>query len=568
MADYVYLIENRLAENQRNALAKVRDVCRAKGVTLFLTGGAVRDLTCGVVVRDLDFSTQGNPLKLKKELEKAGATVEGHHDATETVYLRFAGGVRVELAATRTETYPKPGKPVYGPASILEDLRRRDFTVNAMAISLNEGSYGLLMDPLNGMADLELRQLSLVNNYGFIEDPVRMIRATRLTTRMGWTMEERTAKRYENAKAEGCMEALSAFARGYELEEILHEEDPLRVLKALEHEGWMKHLLPAWVAAKVNWRGLESLHESLGKLDEQGVHADASAAHFELMTDKLGPKALATLKKSFVRHGLVHDLKHMETASKDLSKRLLGKEGATASGIWKLMHTAEPMGALWLAHTGKNTAVQNRFKSFFTARGEAQAKLPHALMQEMRIVPTLPIYAELIEKMTLEMMDGKLTTPEAQKAWLEPHSPPPPPTPVSLRRPRPAKKAEKPKKVKAPKPVVGAVADATVTPVATKTAAGPAKVAAKSVAAPVKAAAATKAVAKAAPAKAAAKVVAKPVAKKPTAKPAKKVAAKKPVKKVAAKKVVEKKPVKKVVKKPAKKAVAKKVAKKPVKKKR
>jgi hypothetical protein len=246
---------------------------------------------------------------------------------------------------------------------------------------------------------------------------------------------------------------------------------------------------------------------------------------------------------------LTHDLKRLETATKDLTKRLLGKEGATASGIWKLMHEADASAVLWLAHTGKNTAIQNRFKSFFTARAEARQKLPHALMQEMRIVPTLPIYAELMERMTTELMDGKLATPEAQKTWLEPHSPPPPPTPVSLRRPRPVKKAAK--KVKAPKPVVAAaVAPAAVAaPVAAKAAPAKAIAAAKPVAAPVKTVA--KVAAKAAPVKTAAKPVAKKVAAKAVKKAVKKPAAK-PVKKSA------KKPAAKPVKKSAKKAAKKK----------
>ena len=78
------------------------------------------------------------------------------------------------------------------PATILDDLRRRDFTANAMALSLNDGSYGLLMDPLNGVADIENRELRLVSNYGFIEDPVRMIRAARFMARLGWQMDEKT----------------------------------------------------------------------------------------------------------------------------------------------------------------------------------------------------------------------------------------------------------------------------------------------------------------------------------------------------------------------------------------
>ncbi len=93
------------------------------------------------------------------------------------------------------------------------------------------------MDPLNGVADIEARQLRLVSNYGFIEDPARLLRATRLVARLGWQLDERTQTRFQNAKDEKAIEALSAYHRGYELEEIGHEEDGLRVLAAMEAEG-------------------------------------------------------------------------------------------------------------------------------------------------------------------------------------------------------------------------------------------------------------------------------------------------------------------------------------------
>ena len=90
---------------------------------------------------------------------------------------------------------------------MLEDLRCRDFTANAMAISLNEGSYGLLMDPLNGVADIENRELRLVSNYGFIEDPVRMIRAARLMARLGWRWKRKPRRATKPAKEEDYISA-------------------------------------------------------------------------------------------------------------------------------------------------------------------------------------------------------------------------------------------------------------------------------------------------------------------------------------------------------------------------
>jgi tRNA nucleotidyltransferase (CCA-adding enzyme) len=572
MADYIYLLENRLSKAQRTALLKVREVARAKGLTAFLVGGAVRDLTSGSPVRDLDVVVQGNALKLKKDLEKVGGTVSGENEAGQALYLRFPGGVRLEISSALTATYPKPGKPVVKAANILEDLRRRDFTVNAMALSLNDGSFGLLMDPLNGVADVENRELRLVSNYGFIEDPVRMIRAARFMARLGWQMDEKTQQRYETGKQEGYISAMNDFQRGYETEEIFHEEDPLRVLKRLESEGWMKHLFPALTSAKANVAELERLRDVQGQLQMQGIYPEISTANFPLVTAKMTPKEVSALKKSFPRHTFVTEIEGLEKDGKEFAAQLSGKEGATASLAWKLLYAAKPEAVLWVAHTSKNAGIQAKFKGFYTEWAQAKLRLPHALMQEMRIVPDLPGYEELLNKLFFELMDNKLGTVEEMKAYLEPYSPPAPPPPVHLRRPRVPKKDAKPaksrKKAAAAEGDAGQVAAAggteSATPVAGKPtkavpakaakAAAPAKVAAKS--APIPAKKAVAPVKKAAP-KAAAKAPAKASAKKAVAKtPAKKVAAKKPV----AKKVVAKAQAKKV---PAKAAVKKAAAKKP-----
>jgi tRNA nucleotidyltransferase (CCA-adding enzyme) len=626
MADYIYLLEHRLSAAQRSALRMVREVARAKNLTVFLVGGAVRDLTSGSPVRDLDVVVLGNALKLKKDIEKVGAVVAGENEAGQALFVRFPGSVRMEIGSTLSVTFPKPGKPVVKAATILDDLRRRDFTANAMALSLNEGSYGLLMDPLNGVADIENRQLRLVSNYGFIEDPVRMIRATRLMARLGWSMDEKTQGRYENSKGDDAIEVMSDFQRGYESEEIVHEEDPLRVLKRLEAEGWMKHLAPYWNSSKVNIPELERLREAQTQLQMQGIHPDPAAANFPLLTAKLSPKEIATLKASFPRQGFVAEIDALEAEAKELTAQLTGKGAALPSQTWRLLMSAHPEAVLQVAFSTKNAALQNKFKSFYTEWPLARQKMPYTLMQEMRIVPDLPGYEDVLEKLFFELMDGHLSTPEEMKAFLEPYSPPAPPPPVSMRRMRAAKKEAKPAKsrskkaakaeeeaveveagveieavegalpavapvveakpVKAPKkevvavPVAKPVAKAVATPVAKRPAPAVKKAPVKA-APPVKAALPVKGkhpvVSKAAPAKPVSKVAAKPapgkkaavkvVAKKATAKkaPAKAVKGAHPAKKAvvkAAAKPVAKKTAVKVV---AKKVVAKKAPAKPAK---
>jgi tRNA nucleotidyltransferase (CCA-adding enzyme) len=561
MADYIYLLENRLSKAQQAALKKVREVARVKGLTVFLVGGAVRDLTSGSPVRDLDLVVQGNALKLKKDIEKAGGVITGENEAGQALFARFPGGARVEIGSTLSVSYPKPGKPVVKAATILEDLRRRDFTANAMALSLNDGSYGLLMDPLNGVADIENRELRLVSNYGFIEDPVRMIRAARYMARLGWQMDEKTQSRYETGKQEGYISAMGEFHRGYETEEIFHEEDPLRILKRLEGEGWMKHLFAALSVTKANVAELERLRESQTQLQMQGIHPEAAVANFPLLTSKMAPKEVSALKKSFARPGFVTEIESLENEAKAFAAEFSAKTAAAPSQAWKLLHSAKPESVLWVAHTSKNGSVQAKFKGFYTEWAQAKQKLPYVLMQEMRIVPELPGYEELLDKLFFELMDGKLGTVEEMRAYLEPYSPPAPPPPVHLRRPRAAKKDAKPPKSRKKAAVdVGENGAEGVEDGAEETVQAPAAAKPVKSSAPVKAAA-VKAVA--VPAKAVAKKAApaKAVVKAP-AKKAVKVAAKKPVVKVTAKKAVAKPAKKAPVKAVAKKAAAKPVAKK------
>jgi tRNA nucleotidyltransferase/poly(A) polymerase len=441
MPDYIYLLENRLSADQRNALAQLRTVARDAGSILFLTGDAVRDLTSGHAVRELEVAVHGNALKLKKPLEKLGGKLWGEDEPSRSLYLCFPGTVRVNVVSTHRVEYAKPGKPVYQPASIQEDLRRRDFTVNSMAISLNEGSYGLLMDPLNGAADIEARTLRLVSNYGFLEEPSLMIRATRYRARLGWEMDPRTQTRYENAKNEGVIEFLSAHARSEELEQIGHEEDGLKVLRALEAEGWMKVLFPAWTSAKADEAKLTALHDLAVQLLVQGVHPDMSAGQMQLLTAKLPSKDLSALKKTMLRPGFVEEWNHLDSLANGFAKVLLSKQNAKASAGYKLFMSYDPEAILWLGFISKDKAVQERFNLFLKVWPEARQRIPYLLMQEMRITPELPGYSDLVQNIFLELIDGHLTTPEEMRAYLEPHSPPAPPPQVTIKRSR-AKRAE------------------------------------------------------------------------------------------------------------------------------
>ncbi len=438
MADYIYLLQNRLTQAQRHAAEAVREAARTRTMPVFLVGGAVRDLSSGAPVRDLDFAVQGDVAELIGDLERGGATVAGRNPVLSSVYLLFPGGVRVEVGPTLTVTYPKPGQPETQSAPILDDLRRRDFTANAMAISLNEGSYGLLLDPLNGIADMENHELRLVSPYGFIEQPALLLRAARLSARLGWAFEQRTGTRYQNAKEEGTIEGLSVWDRGYETEELFHEEDVLSAFDHLTAEGWAAALATPWTPAKADKDGMERVRDLAGQMEQIGIHTNASPVLFPLLTAKLSPEELLALKGSFPRQGFVQQVDTLEARSKELGGQLTGKNAGSPSDTWKMLFAAEPEVVLALASTSRSTAIQSKFKVFLNEWPPMRQRVPYALMQEMRITPETPGYSQLLQELFFALIDGKLSTTEATRAFLEPYSPPAPVQQAAPRR-RPAK---------------------------------------------------------------------------------------------------------------------------------
>src|SRR5437773_1832707 len=485
MADYIYTMELRLTPNQQKGVTLVQDIARAAGMNVYLTGGAVRDIISGFPIRDLDFTVQGNPLKLQKEFERVGAVIGGADDDSRVIYVTLPGGVRAEVSSSRTERYKQTGKPpVITPATIIEDLRRRDFTVNAMALSLNPGSRGLLMDPFNGAADIEAKLLRILHNYAFVEDPSRLIRASRFSGRFHWPLEERTQARYDSAKENNYIEYISNRAIGYELEQLAYEDDPLNVVRVLEKEGWLKVLSTHWTVAKVDTNGLSQLMKTRQQMIELGYAPDPAPAVLEFLTARLNDKETSDIRKAIPRRDLAEAWRDLEQNAKDLAKRLSGKEAATPSRTWKLLSGARQEMVLYLSVTARQQAVEQKLKNFFTKWRQVQQKIPLPEMTELLIMPQLPEYPKIAEEVFMLLLDGKLRSRTEILKFLKPLAPPPPPPPPPPRRGRGAKAA-----AAAPAPVPppagkkkgkAAVAAAAVpVPVATAKATAQSKVAAQ-----------------------------------------------------------------------------------------
>lgn len=160
----------------------------------YLVGGAVRDILRGEPSADLDLAVEGDAGSTARALaERLGGESVGH-ERFGTATIR-APGVALDLAGTRRERYERPGAlPTVEPAGLAEDLGRRDFTVNAMAIALSEPDLGALHDPLGGCEDLEAGHLRVLHERSFLDDPTRLLRALRYEARLGFALERETER--------------------------------------------------------------------------------------------------------------------------------------------------------------------------------------------------------------------------------------------------------------------------------------------------------------------------------------------------------------------------------------
>jgi tRNA nucleotidyltransferase (CCA-adding enzyme) len=219
-----------------------------------LVGGATRDLLLGRTPRELDIIIDGEPgavaLALFERLGRPDGGVVGEspgarvHERFSTASLSFPGG-HIDIAARRAESYPTPGAlPEVRAGTPEEDLRRRDFTVNAIALPLAGPHRGVLRTVPGALEDLNAGRLRVLHPRSFIDDPTRLLRLARYMGRLGFHVEEETAGLAARALADGALTTLSGARLGAELRLALAEDDPLASLQALDAIGVLAALSP------------------------------------------------------------------------------------------------------------------------------------------------------------------------------------------------------------------------------------------------------------------------------------------------------------------------------------
>ncbi len=369
MSDYIFMLESHLSTEQSRAVEEVQLAAAQASVNLFLTGGAMRDMLAGFRIRDLDFVVEGNGLKVAKAVAvHAGATLVAADETRRSAELLFPSGVTVQISMSRQEKYSRTGaKPQVTPATIQEDLRGRDFTCNSIALSLNRASRGLLLDPMNGLADIERRELRLTSTYGFYDDPSRLLRLMRFRARLGFTIEERTQMQVANAREAEVEKLIPHRELFEELKRIGVEDNPAEIVRSLEESGLLPLFSPALTGPRVNLAGLAKLEKIIRSLpDEAHFRAGRLAPFLYVFAEKLSLREKQALIKSVEMRKPETDLwLKLELRAKKLESALRSARLRKASQVYFLLAKAAPDEVVFLLYRSALKPVQERLRNYF-----------------------------------------------------------------------------------------------------------------------------------------------------------------------------------------------------------
>ena len=335
----------------RELLETIGRIAEEQDGRAYLVGGLVRDLWRGATParRDLDIVVEGDGLMLARELARVlgGSVVEHRRFLTASVDTPRFG--RIDVATSRAERYEAPGTlPRVLPAGIADDLRRRDFTVNAMAIELASRDFGLI-DPLGGRLDLARRRLRVLHPLSYIEDPTRIFRAARYATRLGLSPDGATVRAQALALRLVPYAALSGQRIAAELERIADEPESGAILLRLGRTGAFRLLEPGYRSTAASRRRLGALPDALAWARERGLDVDAVGLAALALADSR-PAAGALFARLGFAGGPLAVLERAHADAPALAARLAA--AGVPSERARVLRDSAPLELAWLWLTG------------------------------------------------------------------------------------------------------------------------------------------------------------------------------------------------------------------------
>jgi tRNA nucleotidyltransferase/poly(A) polymerase len=417
----MFLLESRLMPEQRATMMRVQELSAALGLNVYLTGGTVRDLITGATLRDLDFTVEGNPTKIARELEKGGAKVLHEDEKLRDIEILFSGEGEGSIAAARDDHYVRPGtRPEVRWSTIMEDLRRRDFSLNAIAISLNPASRGLLLDPTNGLSDIEHGEVRALTIHSFTNQPVRMLRVLRFAARMGFKLEQRTQEWLELAMERDLHHSISQEDAGSELRALAREEQPTETLKAWEEHGLMEVVNPLLAKKKPDYEAIKRLSEVRDDLMMAGLRPRLATPMMLAILGRLKDREQSNvLGKMGFRSAEIDGILNFADAAEASAKELSGRKLNTPIDAYKFLEKMPVEQIGYLLAESRNSGALSKIKAYLNKWRPLRAGVATVRDELKRIgMPEGPKFDAVVEQMFAIQLNGRGKTPEEREKTL------------------------------------------------------------------------------------------------------------------------------------------------------
>jgi len=415
MPDYMFLLESRLSPEQRAAMLRVQELAAAMGFNIYLTGGTVRDLITGATLRDLDFSVEGNPSKMARELEKGGAKVISEDEKLRTVEILFSGDYEGSISAARDDYYVRPGtRPEIRWSTIMEDLRRRDFSLNAIAISLNPASRGLLLDPTNGLSDIEHGEVRALTIHSFTNQPVRLLRALRLAARMGYKLESRTHEWFNLAIERELQHTITPEDAGEELRALAKEERPHLTLKEWEGHDLLERVHPLLAKKHPDYEAIHRVIKVRDDLFMAGFRPRLATPMMLAILGRLKDRdASHVLSKLGFRAAEIEVIESFPDKAHDIQKDLAGRKTKTPIEAFRYIEKLPMEYVAYLLAESNNSAALSKLKAFLHKWRPIRMALT-AVSNELEALgmPRGPKFDHVVQEVFAAQLNGRGKTPE------------------------------------------------------------------------------------------------------------------------------------------------------------
>jgi len=421
MPDYMFLLESRLSPEQRAAMLRVQELAAAMGFNIYLTGGTVRDLITGATLRDLDFSVEGNPSRMARELEKGGAKILSEDEKLRQVEILFSGDYEGSISAARDDHYVRPGtRPEIRWSTIMEDLRRRDFSLNAIAISLNPASRGLLLDPTNGLSDIEHGEVRALTIHSFTNQPVRLLRALRLAARMGYKLESRTQEWFNLAIERELHKTITPEDAGEELRALAKEERPHLTLKEWESQHLLECVHPLLAKKHPDYEAINRVIKVREDLFMAGFRPRLATPMMLAILGRMKEReASHVLDKLGFRAAEIEVIENFPDKAHEIQKDLAGKKTKTPIEAFRYIEKVPMEFVAYLLAESNNSAALSKLRAYLNKWRPIRLALP-VVANELEALGMArgPKFDHVVQEVFAAQLKGRGKTPEERVKML------------------------------------------------------------------------------------------------------------------------------------------------------